>query len=504
MLHRIPWHTSTSYPLWDGSASRAIETAALAIPRQPSLMERAGQSVARLAQAIAPFARQAWVLCGPGNNGGDGLVASRHLADSGWQVGVHWLGSADHCSSDTHAAWQAACASSVQWLRPEQIPTLTPEDIVIDALLGLGQQGRQSPHTRPSPLLHLLQQSRACPAHVLAVDLPTGLDADHGSWLEGFAPSTHCAPNSRHTLSLLTLKPGMFTAHGRDACGNIWWNDLGCTEQLAAQPPCAWLNARSPAHQRAHNSHKGSFGDVLVIGGAQGMTGAALLAASAALHHGAGRSLLHLLDRTAPGLHAALPDLMFASVETAQQLLRKTSVVAGCGGGTAMAQWLPAVLAQVPRAVLDADALNALAENPGLQSALKSRAEHGQHTILTPHPLEAARLLQTSTAQVQSARRSAAQTLAQQLNCTIVLKGSGSIIASPGQTPHINPTGNARLAIGGTGDVLAGLIGAHWRHGAPPHQIACQAVWEHGALADQWPTTQPLTASALATALLQP
>lgn len=122
----------------------------------------------------------------------------------------------------------------------------------------------------------------------------------------------------------------------------------------------------------------------------------------------------------------------------------------------------------------------------------------GQATILTPHPLEAARLLQQSTADIQAHRLQAAQTLAERLQCTVVLKGSGSIIASPAQTPHINPTGNARLAIGGTGDVLAGMVAARWQQQPSTHLAACEAVWEHGALAENWPSTQPLTASALA------
>ncbi len=498
MLQRIHWLNPTPQPLWNAQRSKQIEQQALSLPQQPSLMERAGQATAQLACAIAPHAHQAWVLCGPGNNGGDGLVAARHLAQRGLTVWVHWLGTPDTCSADSLRAWQQLADSPVQWLTPEHIPTLQADDIVIDALLGLGQQAR--PASQDTPLQQLLQCSYASPAHALAVDVPTGLATDSGVWLPGFEPPAHWQPHSRHTLSLLTLKPGLFTHHGRDACGQIWWDDLTCGDVLQQHPPTAWLNAAPARTQRRHNSHKGSFGDVLVIGGASSMAGAAILAASAALHHGAGRTLLHLLAPSTNSHHTIAPDLMQPDANSTRALLGSATVVCGCGGGSAIHAWLPEVLQQAPRLVLDADALNAIAQDAHLEAVLQARRAQGQATILTPHPLEAARLLQQSTAEIQSHRLQAAQTLAERLQCTVVLKGSGSIIASPGQTPHINPTGNARLAIGGTGDVLAGLIAARWQQQPSAHLAACEAVWEHGAMAENWPGTQPLTASALACA----
>ena len=486
-------------PLWSTQTSRALEQVALLTPHTPSLMQRAGHSVARVAQAIAPHARQAWVLCGPGNNGGDGLVAAQHLAARGLQVWVHWLGTPEHSSTDTLHAWTALQQHAIQYLPFHEVPPLTHQDIVIDALLGLGQHN--SPHPSSAPLLQILHNSYNCHAHALAVDIPTGLDADHGTWFPGYAPPDTWQPQSRHTVSLLTLKPGLFTADGRDACGQIWLDDLDCPSPTISQPT-AWLNTPSTPSHRRHNSHKGTFGDVLVIGGATSMHGAAILAANAALHHGAGRTLLHLLAPTPS--HTLAADIMQLDASQARAQLPHATVVCGCGGGQAIAAWLPEAILLAPRLLLDADALNALAHDSTLSSAVRARRARGQATILTPHPLEAARLLQTSTANIQAQRLTATQTLAQRLQCTVLLKGSGSIIASPEHVPHINPTGNPRLAIGGTGDVLAGLIGARWRSHAHPHQAACAGAWEHGALSDQWPNHQTLTASRLACAQLQP
>ena len=173
-------------------------------------------------------------------------------------------------------------------------------------------------------------------------------------------------------------------------------------------------------------------------------------------------------------------------------------MVCGCGGGQAIEPWLPTVLQQAPRLVLDADALNAISQSANLAKLLGSRATRQQSTILTPHPLEAARLLQTDTQSVQADRLRAASALAQQFQCTTLLKGSGTVISSPASTPWINSSGNALLARGGTGDVLAGLTGAIWATGCTTEQAAVQAAFRHGQLADEWPAHTPFSASALA------
>jgi hydroxyethylthiazole kinase-like uncharacterized protein yjeF len=174
------------------------------------------------------------------------------------------------------------------------------------------------------------------------------------------------------------------------------------------------------------------------------------------------------------------------------------TVVCGCGGGSAIAAQLPKLLSATPRLVIDADAINSIANDTQLEKLLQARQHRDRQTVLTPHPLEAARLLSNTAAHVQSDRLAAAGQLAQRFGCTVVLKGSGTIVAAPGEVSAINPTGNARLATAGTGDVLAGMIGARLANGQPAFQAACEAVWLHGHAADTWPADQALTASALA------
>jgi hydroxyethylthiazole kinase-like uncharacterized protein yjeF len=249
---------------------------------------------------------------------------------------------------------------------------------------------------------------------------------------------------------------------------------------------------------KSHASHKGSHGDLAVIGGeaddaGMGMTGAALLAASAALHAGAGRVLLSTLSGQA--MDTAPPDLMQRHWQSLE--LEHLQVVCGCGGGSAVKAALPDVMRRSKQLVLDADGLNAVSQDPRLQGLLRQRAQ-SHTTVITPHPLEAARLLNSSTSEVQNNRLKAAQNLVNLFECTVVLKGSGTVIAAPGQTPRINTTGNGRLAMGGTGDVLAGLIGARMAQGSSAFEAACMAVAQHGQVADDWPQGWALTASRLA------
>jgi hydroxyethylthiazole kinase-like uncharacterized protein yjeF len=268
---------------------------------------------------------------------------------------------------------------------------------------------------------------------------------------------------------------------------------LGVTPGIAAS--ARLLGAPQPP-QRSHASHKGSYGDVAIIGGAPGMTGAALLAATAALHHGAGRVFVGLLDGGSMQAHPQQPELMFRVPGALK--LHALAVVCGCGGGEAVRPLLPRVLGEAARLVLDADALNAIASDTALQALLRYRAAQGLPTVLTPHPLEAARLLGCTTQQIQADRLAAAQQLADRFACVAVLKGSGTVIAAPLRTPAINPTGNARLATAGTGDVLAGMVGARLAAGQYVLDAACDAVYAHGLAADRWPEGKVLTASALA------
>lgn len=466
-----------AWPLHGGAATRRLEAQAIAAAGPHVLMRRAGLAAARLALALAPHARQVWIACGPGNNGGDGLEAAMHLQHWGRQPCVRWFGDEHRLAPDAAASLARARAAGVPFT--DAMPKLQPQDLAIDALLGLG-----SARAATGDLAACIAALNASAAPVLAIDLPTGLAADTGQ-------ANGPAVRAQHTLSLLTLKPGLFTGVGRDLAGQVWFDAL---QQCATAQADATLAGPPPTRTRAHASHKGSYGDVAVLGGAPGMRGAAVLAGSAALHAGAGRVYVAALD-AGPDLTTDAPELMWRA--PAELALARLTVACGCGGGPQIAAWLPQVLAEAAQLVLDADALNALAADEGLQDRLRQRR---QPTVLTPHPLEAARLLGSSTAAVQADRLAAAQTLAERFGAVVVLKGSGTVVAAPGQAPAINPTGNARLATAGTGDVLAGFVAAHLAAGSSACEAARHAVYQHGALADAWPAGQALTASALARA----
>ncbi len=479
---------SGRHALYSVQATRRIEQVLAASLPAHTLMQRAGLALARLALALAPHGQRCWIACGPGNNGGDGLEAAMHLQHWGKQVFVSWLGQADTAPPDAARSYRRASAAGVAFINgvPDQY------DLCIDALLGIGARS-EAPQGRIAELIRCVNAGR-CP--VLAVDLPSGLNADTG------AVAGACI-NASHTLSLLTLKPGLFTAHGRDAAASVWLDDLGA-ESLEpsgepASAPSAWLGGASVRATRRHASHKGSYGDVAVLGGAPGMSGAPLLAASAALHGGAGRVFVALLDEHPLTVDVTQPELMFRPPDALDY--RIMTVVCGCGGGNEIRQHLAQVLSTSARLVVDADAINAIADDTQLQTLLSARARRTPATVLTPHPLEAARLIGCTTAQVQADRLLACRQLAQRYGCTVVLKGSGTVLACPGQIPVVNPTGNARLATAGSGDVLAGMLGAALAAGLPAFAAASHAVYQHGLAADRWNDAAPLTASALARAI---
>lgn len=452
--------TDRNWPLHGAERSREIERAALAASPPFSLMHRAGAAVARLALALAPHARQAWIAAGPGNNGGDGLEAAIGLRQAGKSVRVTLLADAARLPTDAAQALQRAQAAGVP-ISTEFPHALDDHDVAVDALLGIG--ANRAPG---GALAQAVARLNALPCAVLAIDLPSGLDGSTGRLLHDEQTPAACAVRASHTLSLLTLKPGLFTAAGRDHSGAVWFDTLGVTPDDSL--PDAWLAGTGSfdllLRPRLHDRHKGSYGDVLIIGGASGMSGAAILAARAAHAAGAGRVHVSFLDANAARNDPVRPELMIqpASGRARSTLLADAVTACGCGGGEAVRRVLPEVLGRARWLVLDADALNAVAADSALRTQLAARAPRGHATLLTPHPLEAARMLGCSTAQVQADRLGAAAQLAQQCRSVVVLKGSGSIVAAPAQVPFINPTGNAALASAGTGDVLAGWIAGLW------------------------------------------
>ena len=512
-MKKINWQEPLT--LLDVAQTRHLESLGMArVNSGPSLMAQAGLAVAKLALAIKPFAPCYWVFCGPGNNGGDGLEAAKQLHLWGRQVRVVlWQPELKRPTDAANALMGVnALGIAVQAMLPSKLDS---QDLCIDAMLGVGLRSTSSTSSTPptsslSPSEALMQTwidgLYQLGADVLAVDIPSGLNANTGQF-QNKSGGVHIQANhiqAKHTLQLLTAKPGCFTAHGRDACGTQWLENLGCEDLQDSLKPTAFLNSpsRSPL-KPMHASHKGSFGDVAIVGGesvdmrGMGMTGAVDLAASAALHAGAGRVMACYLSSgtSSASQTPRLAEIMHRHFSALN--LKTGAIVCGCGGGEAVRQVLPKVLQESMCLVLDADALNAIAKDPWLRDLVRLRAAKKWATVVTPHPLEAARLLNTSSTDVQKNRLHAAQTLAEDLKCTVVLKGSGTVIAKTGATTVINPTGNARLATGGTGDVLAGVLGARMAQGLDEFEAACAAVFEHGEVADEWrlPT---LTAGKLA------
>ncbi len=520
--------TAASHSLFHVAATRTLERAAQAQLPPHALMQRAGLAVARLALALCPHAQCIWIACGPGNNGGDGFEAALHLHQWGKHVVVTWTGlPAGRAALPPDAQTSQARALAAGVTMADQPPS--EFDFCIDALLGIGAS-IDSDAIEKRPVNTLIAQwlgiMQASGEPTLAVDIPSGLNADTGQSTLTPSPATATATATesiagharitgasttlspyfqRFTLSLLTVKPGLFTASGRDCAGQVWFDDLGVD---AAVAPTATLMGKDkishrPKSAAPQSSHKGSFGDVAVLGGESTahchMAGAALLAARAALHAGAGRVFVALLGDAVISVDPQQPELMFRSPEALD--FKSQVIVCGCGGGEAIKSVLAKVLSIATRLILDADALNSIAKDSSLQTLLTARSGRGYKTILTPHPLEAARLAGITAAAVQADRIAAACHLAERFQCTVVLKGSGTVIAAPGELPAINASGNSMLATAGTGDVLAGMVGAYLAAGLSTFEAACGAVFVHGDLADVWLRQRPgevLTASALA------
>jgi hydroxyethylthiazole kinase-like uncharacterized protein yjeF len=489
--------------LFDIAGTRLVEQGlALHLPAR-TLMERAGAALGKLALAIAPHAQKIWIACGPGHNGDDGWQAACFLHHAGKNVLVSCLASQQDLPQDAQTAMQKAMTLGIHISEPPV--DLGPQDLIIDCLLGTG-----SCRAIAGTMAHWVEIINTSEALILSADMPTGLNADTGEACSHANGEKGALVRADHTLMLLTAKPGALMAQGRDATGQLWLDDLmrndsEHTVMAGFQAHCE-LNPQPTPLLRRHNSHKGSYGDVASVGGeslssrGMGMTGAAVLAATSALQAGSGRVLISLLasekNTHSPDITLHQPELMQRHFQALD--FKQLTVVCGCGGGMAVGRVLAEVLQRSRSLVLDADALNAIARDTLLATLLRHRSACNLPTVLTPHPLEAARLLGCSTSHIQSHRISSAVQLAALFACTVVLKGSGTVMACPGQVSRINLTGNAQLATAGTGDVLAGWIGAKLAQGLPAFEAASQAVFQHGQAADDWPCGTRLTASRLA------
>jgi hydroxyethylthiazole kinase-like uncharacterized protein yjeF len=506
---RLPGGRGLTF-LYRTAQLRQIEDRAGAALAAGTLMARAGKSAAawidawRAARVKAGeglgAGRAILLLCGPGNNGGDGFACAAALRGLGHRC-VCWAPQPSRTSDarGARARWESMGGAVAEMLpRPSEVA------LVVDALFGIGL-------ARPleEPFLGALRWTRENALPMLALDVPSGLDADTGNWVGGVAGVSSLA-----TITFLGDKPGLHTLEGMDAAGHVTVAALDVQDAEAVLPgrlngPDLFPAALAP---RPANCNKGDFGSVAVVGGASGMVGAALLAGRAALRLGAGKVFVQCLADAAPAVDPQQPELMFRPVDgRGRSRLEAGVVVAGCGLGTGAEsrECLRLALGHGGPLVLDADALNLLAAEPQLRDLLYLRGP--EQTVLTPHPGEAGRLLDIDARAVQLDRVSRALSLAQGLECIVVLKGAGSVIALPSSLARslgwpyvINPTGTGALASAGTGDVLAGMIGSLLAQIRGPDSAACAAqavlaaVWLHGQAASDFGGDLGLVASDIA------
>ncbi|GKS69597.1 yjeF C-terminal region, hydroxyethylthiazole kinase-related/yjeF N-terminal region [Nitrosomonas sp. PY1] len=459
---------------------RSIEHTVFALPHPPDLMMRAGYAVARITRKYFLkniTSAQILVLAGPGNNGGDAFVVARHLKDWGHAVTVVFTADTEpmpHDAKNALQAWQTAGGKTIT-----SIPNETVYDVIIDGLFGIGLDQSQS---RPiegtyRQWIAAVNQMK-CP--VLSLDIPSGLGSDNGS-IYGIAIQATI------TVTFIGLKPGLFTNSGRDCCGRVILETLHIHPDHFPEPH-SWLLTESLIQSllpppRVANSHKGSYGSVAIIGGSDSMIGAPLLAGRAALHLGSGRVYVGMLAQSAPVVDFLQPELMLRTPADLFAVESLSCIIAGPGMGTSeLALELLACAIDMPvPLILDADALNLIAQQHEIARKINQRKAP---TLLTPHPAEAARLLNCTTVAIQNNRMQAALQLAQQFNCQIVLKGAGSICCLSDGQRYINITGNAGLSTAGTGDVLTGMIAAFSAQGLELGHALLLGVYLHGAAAD--------------------
>ncbi|EPA0113323.1 bifunctional ADP-dependent NAD(P)H-hydrate dehydratase/NAD(P)H-hydrate epimerase [Enterobacter ludwigii] len=434
------------------------------------LMQRAGEAAFNVACTAYPESSHWLILCGHGNNGGDGYVVARLAVAAGIHVTLLALESDKPLPEEASAAREAWLnaggvihATDIVW--PEEI------DVIIDGLLGTGL--RSAPR---DPVATLIARANAHSAPVVALDIPSGLMAQTGT-------TPGAVIQAAHTVAFIALKPGLLTGKARDVTGTLHHNALGLESWLAGQEThvsridasllAQWLPPRRPT------SHKGDHGRLVIIGGDHGTAGAIRMTGEAALRCGAGLvRVLTRIENSAP-IITARPELMVHELtpQSLEESLEWADVVV-IGPGLGQQAWGKQALQKVENfrkpMLWDADALNLLAINP----------DKRHNRILTPHPGEAARLLNCSVAEIESDRLLSARRLVKRYGGVAVLKGAGTVVASD-EAMGIVDAGNAGMASGGMGDVLSGIIGALLGQKLPLYDAACAGCVAHGVAADK-------------------
>ncbi len=437
-----------------------------------TLMERAGRAAFEVLRAHWPQARRIAVVCGTGNNGGDGFVVARLGKQAGLDVCVLQVGEEGALRGDARAAYQALRAAGVEVV-PFSAPQLKDAELIVDALFGIGLDREVTGAWSAA-----IEGVNDAHKHVLALDIPSGLDADTGAVLGA-------AVRASITISFLALKQGLFTGAALSHCGKVVFDDLNVPREIyqRAAPAAMRLTADNLPRLklRARDSHKGDYGRVLVIGGDYGMAGAVRLTGEAAARTGAGLVTIATRAAHAPHVSAQRPELLCYGVENTEQLqtlLHKADVIA-IGPGLGLSPWAVELFNAVVRTslplVVDADALNLLARHP------QTRV----NWILTPHPGEAGRLLGCASSVIQRDRFSAVQKLHEQYGGVVILKGAGTLVAAEGAPVHVCTAGNPGMASAGMGDVLTGVIAGLAAQGMNLPDAARLGVYLHAQAADE-------------------
>ena len=472
-------HTLTSNPqsiphsIWPADDLRRAEKAAaqgLGLSLY-TLMQRAGEAAFKLARAAYPSTRHWIVLCGHGNNGGDGYEVARLAQAAGIQVTLLAIASDKPLPEEAQAAREAWHAAGGE-IYPEDTDWPQDADLIIDGLLGTGLQSAPREN-----VANLIVRANAFPAPVVALDIPSGLNAQTGT-------TPGVVIQAAHTITFIALKPGLLTGKARDVVGHLHHDALGLEPWLATQHTNIhrfdasqlgqWFTPRRPT------SHKGDHGRLVVIGGDHGTAGAIRMTGEAALRAGAG--LVRVLTRAenvAP-IITARPELMVHELtpQTLDEALEWADVVV-IGPGLGQAEWGKQALRKIDNfrkpTLWDADALNLLAINP----------DKRHNRVITPHPGEAARLLNCRVADIEHDRLLSAQRLVKRYGGAVVLKGAGTVVADEQGAIGIIDAGNVGMASGGMGDVLSGIIGALLGQALSPYDAACAGCIAHGAAADE-------------------
>jgi hydroxyethylthiazole kinase-like uncharacterized protein yjeF len=437
------------------------------------LMNRAGGAAFDELCNRWPEARRIVVVCGAGNNAGDGYVVARLASEKGFKASIMALADPAELKGGAKTALGAAKAAGLT-VSEFDAQSLSKADIIVDAIFGTGLDRPVEGHWAAA-----IDAINASGTPVLALDIPSGLHADSGMVL-GHAVMADV------TVSFIALKQGLFTAAGVDYCGEVCFDDLDVESGVYRDVPVAceridWLKLRASLPKRPRSAHKGMFGHVLVIGGNHGMAGAARMAAEAALRCGSGLTSVATRKEHAAAMAAARPEVMWHGVEEGTQLrhvMRRATVIA-IGPGLGQDEWAAEMFAAALESglplVVDADALNLLAEEP---------CQRG-NWIVTPHPGEAARLLGLSASEVNQQRFDVVKALSVKFDAFAVLKGAGTLVSDREGHFSLCSGGNPGMASGGMGDVLTGIIAALLAQGLGMGEAARCGVALHAAAADK-------------------